>query len=139
MKQLKLIPDLSKEHGGSLSKNKRKSFKPLSFKKITHLVLKAHKKVSLFKNRKSILRIIHRQAQLSGVKIYSLSIQHDHIHFSVLFLNKAQYNRFIRATTGLLARKFGRGLWKFRPYTKIIEWGKPVSYTHLTLPTKRIV
>ena len=124
MKQLKLIPDISKEHGGSLNTRKRKGFKPLSFKKLTHLVLKSNGQSSLNKHRNVILKTIRRQEALAGVKIYGLSVQHDHIHHSVLCSNKAQYNRFIRAVTGILARKLGRGLWKYRPYTKIIEWGR---------------
>lgn len=124
MKQLKLIPDTPKEHGGSLAVSKRKTFKPLQFKKLSHLVLKSNGKISLFKNRGFILKTIRRQEKLSGVKIYGLSVQHDHIHHSILCSDKAQYNKYIRAVTGLLARKFGRGIWRYRPYTKIIEWGR---------------
>ena len=96
----------------------------MSFKKLTHLVLKSNGKISLYRNRDFVLKTIQQQAQKSGVRIYGLSIQHDHIHHSILCSNKAQYNAFVRSVTGLLARKFGRGLWKYRPYTKIIEWGR---------------
>ena len=115
---------MSKEHGGSLGHKKRRSFKPLHTKKLIHLVLKSNGEISFYKNRNKIIEIIFRQAELSGLKIYGLSVQHDHIHHSILSSNRDQYKRFIRSVTGILARRFGRGMWKYRPYTKIIEWGR---------------
>ena len=96
----------------------------MAFRKITHLVLKSTGKISLYQNRKFITETIENQAMKSGLKLYGLSVQHDHIHHSILCPNKPSYNAFVRAVTGLLARKYGRRMWKYRPYTKTIEWGR---------------
>ena len=68
------------------------------------------------------------------MRIFSLSIQEDHIHHAICFQNRRDYNRFVRAVTGLLSRKFGRGLWRYRPYTRVTEWGRDsknlMAYIH---------
>ena len=124
MKQLNLLKLEKTEHGGSLSEGKRQSFRPLHTQKLVHLVLKCDTKISLYKNRSLVINVIRRQEKLAGVKIYDLSVQHDHIHHSILFSDRSQYKKFIRATTGILARKLGSGIWKYRPYTKLVEWGR---------------
>ena len=123
MKQIELIKSPRKEHGGSLTHKKRKTYKPLNTKKIIHLVLKSNRKI-LFTNKEYIQSTIYKQADKAGVKIHTLSIQHDHIHHSLFVPDKKSYNQFIRSITGLFSRKFGRGLWKHRPYTRIVEWGR---------------
>ena len=123
MKQLSLLKKEKTEHGGSLTHTKRHTFKPLHSKKIIHLVLKTENRI-LFKNKKVILEVLKRQEKLSGVKIYKLSVQHNHIHHALVFSDRSQYKRYVRAVTGILARYFGRGVWKYRPYTKVVEWGR---------------
>ena len=127
MKQLKLFKSGKIEHGGRLSAGKRNTLKPLHTKKSVHLVLKTKGEKSLYKNRDFVQKTIQRQAGLAGVKLYGLSIQHDHIHHSILFSDRSQYKKFVRSVTGLLARRFGRGLWKYRPYTKVVEWGRQLN------------
>jgi hypothetical protein len=126
MKQLSLFQNNKriKIHGGSLNFEKRKTKRPLQSGKVIHLVLKSEGHVSLFANRSFILKTIEKQAQLSGIKLYGVSVQRDHIHHAVLFSDSNIYCRYIRSVTGLLSRRFGAGMWKYQPYTRIVEWGK---------------
>ncbi len=34
------------------------------------------------------------------------------------------YRKFIRALTGILARKLGKNIWKMLPFTRVASWGK---------------
>ncbi|MAV92018.1 MAG: hypothetical protein CL676_11415 [Bdellovibrionaceae bacterium] len=122
MKQTSLLPQPNLECGGSL-KNTRKQQRTLSSKRPTHLVLKANRS-TLFKNRDFIQRTMDRQARKFHHRILTSSIQKNHIHILIRFFDRASYIKFIRALTGLLARKLGRGLWKFRPFTKVLTWGR---------------
>ena len=121
MKQLSMLAKPSPEFGGTINFKKRCTRRILSTKKPIHLVLKASRPV-LFQNRKVIHKILKRQSKLAGVTLYKVSIQRDHIHHAIRITNRQAYCKFIRAVTGLLSRKFGRKLWKFRPYTRIAEW-----------------
>tara|TARA_Y100001935_G_C17206022_1_gene457596 strand:- start:196 stop:726 length:531 start_codon:yes stop_codon:yes gene_type:complete len=122
MKQLQLLPKPKMECGGSLN-NTRKQQRTLSSKKPLHLVLKANKN-TLFKNRDFIQRTMDRQANRFGHRVFTWSVQRNHIHILLRISKRENYNKFIRAFTGLMARKLGRGLWKLRPFTKILSWGR---------------
>lgn len=125
MKQLNLILNSGKDfHGGSLAKGKRKSARPLSTRKPIHLVLKASKQVNLFKNGGVVNATINKYAAACGLKIYSMSVQVDHIHLCVRIHDRNLYKKFIRSLTGVLAKRFGKGLWKFSPFTRVGQWGK---------------
>ena len=124
MKQLSLIPKKEKDfHGGQLNQKKRKVRRPLSRKKSIHLVLKCHKKLSLFENKKLLQVLIKKYGQRFCLKVYEISIQHDHIHFLVRIPNRENYIKFIRSLTGQMAKKLGKGLFKFLPFTRIVDWG----------------
>ena len=128
MKQLSLIEKPSLEFGGALDIDFKKEIRTLSGKYLTHLVLKSTGKRSLFHHRKFIRQTIFRQAELSGVKVFGLSVQDDHIHHALQYPSRQAYNRFVRAVTGLVARKLGRGIWKYRPYSRVLtSWGKPAQ------------
>ncbi|HAG91553.1 MAG TPA: hypothetical protein DCL41_06760 [Bdellovibrionales bacterium] len=122
MKQLSLIPKPNLECGESLQ-NSGKQKRILSSRRPTHLVLKAHKN-TLFKHRNFIQQTLEKQAANFHHKLLTWSVQKDHIHLLIRFFDRLSYIKFIRALTGLIARKLGRGLWKFRPYTKVLSWGR---------------
>ncbi|MAV91421.1 MAG: hypothetical protein CL676_08355 [Bdellovibrionaceae bacterium] len=122
MKQLNLMPKPSLECGGSL-KNSRKQRRILCSKRPLHLVLKSKKK-SLFKSRDFIRRTLNRQGEKFNHRILTWSVQKDHIHILLRISDRQNYIKFIRAFTGLLARKLGRGIWKFRPFTRVLSWGR---------------
>lgn len=103
---------------------KRKTIRPLSSCKPLHLVLKAKKNVNLFKNGSLIKSNVNKYAQLFGIKIYSMTVQKDHIHLCIRIHDRNLYKSFIRSLTGVLAKHFGKGLWKLLPFTRIGQWGK---------------
>lgn len=125
MKQLSLIPKKEKDfHGGSLQQNRRKIQRPLCRKRSMHLVLKCYKRQSLFENKKLLQTLIKKYGKKFGIKVYSLSIQHDHVHSLIRISNREGYVKFIRSLTGQMARKLEIGLFKFLPFTRIVEWGR---------------
>lgn len=129
MKQLSLLPLENKTYyGGSLVKGKRKMTRPLCSQRPIHLVLKSQKSIDLFVNKQIILGKINLYAQKFGIKIYDISVQRDHIHLSVRIQNREQYKKFVRSFTGVLARHFGPGMWKLRPFTRVLEWGRDFAH-----------
>ena len=125
MKQIHLLPPPSLFFGGGLEADPKRSQRILSTKLPTHLVLKSKPTFKLFKNKSIIEEILKKQAKKFGVKIYGLSVQKDHIHLNIRIFSRITYKAFIRAVTGLIARKLGCGIWKFRPFTRIVKWGRP--------------
>lgn len=127
MKQVSMFKRQRLEFGGEIGINPRLNHRPLSSQKLIHLVLKSNEPI-LRKNWAYIEQVIRKQAQNAGIKIYGLSIQPNHVHHAIRIHNRKAYLKFIRAVTGLLARKFGRGIWKYRPYTRVAEWGKGLDH-----------
>ena len=123
MKQTSFYCDQKPYFGGALLTGQRKSARPLTKKKPLHFVLKSKKKI-LFGHKAFILKILTTYAQKFGLKIYQISVQKDHVHFSARLHNREQYKKFIRTVTGLVARKLGPGLWKVRPFSRIVHWGR---------------
>lgn len=111
-------------YGGELALGKRKSRRPLSSRKPLHLVLKANRFVNLFKDGAFVKSKLGRYAKLSGIRIYSLSIQRDHIHLCIRIHDRNLYKKFVRCLTGVLAKHFGKGLWKVLPFTRVGQWGR---------------
>jgi len=123
MKQLSFIKSQPATFGGTLARGKRKDARPLSTKKPLHLVLKS-KRAILFRNKITVSSILRKQAKLFGIKLYSLSVQKDHIHISLKIPSRAAYVSFVRATAGLIARRLGKDLWMYLPFSRIVEWGR---------------
>ncbi len=123
MKQLSFLPNQHLSCGGSLN-NTRQQCRTLSSKRPIHLVLKSKASVNLFKNRLLIKHLISKHAGRFGVKIYASSVQRDHVHLAAKIPCRSAYLKFIRTITGILARKMGAGLWKYRPFTHIATWGR---------------
>ncbi len=119
MKQLNLLEKPSLQFGGSFDQRHRT--RTLCSRRPVHLTLKSQKRFSLFRSREEIRKIIFKQAKKFGIKIYSWSIQKDHIHLAIQVLNRDAYKKWIRAVTGLIARLLGKGIWKFRPFTRVLS------------------
>lgn len=109
-------------HGGELKTSKRKIARPLARKRAIHFILKSGR--DIYKHASFIEALIRRQGGRFSVRVYSVAVAHDHVHFVALVPVREKYAGFIRAITGLLARKLGKGLWKFTPFTRIVAWGK---------------
>lgn len=117
----------SKCYGGALRKKaKNRGARPLCTKRSIHLILwssAAKGERSFLRNRKLIERTLSKIAKRFGVKIYRTGNAGNHLHLVVKLTNRYLYSGFIRALTGALALKL-KIKWDFRPYTRIIEWGR---------------
>lgn len=125
MQQLKLFQiETRKDHGGSLVKGKRIEKRPLSKSQPIHLVLKSNPEFNLRVNKELVETMSLRYALSNGIRIYSMSVQKDHVHYCIKIEDFDLYERFVRSLTGVLSRRLGKGLWKYRPYTRVGSWGR---------------
>lgn len=124
---------MKNEFGGSLLARKRKSKRPLDFKKSTHLVIRLKDGVpSFFNPRDRKLRnLITEVAVKYEIKIYQLVLNHTHCHAVLKLPNRKSYVRFIRELTSKLVNLFSqqinynlKKIFALRPWTRIIRWGK---------------
>ncbi len=123
MKQLSLIPKMHLACGGGFN-NTRLEKRVLSSRRPIHLVLKTRSFVNLFKSRLIIKGLNSRYAKAFGIKVYASSVQKDHLHLVIKIPSRRAYIGFIRTLTGMMARRLGLGLFKFRPYTRVGTWGR---------------
>lgn len=112
MLQLSLFSAPPPVHGGELAIGKRKVTRPLASKPI------------LFFNRSLIKGEIRRKAERFGLKVYSVAIPANHIHLILKIPSREAYAAFVRTLTAALARRWGKGLWKWLPFTRVMAWGK---------------
>ncbi len=119
--------------GGEHLKFKRKSQRPLDFKKTTHLVLRLKPLLpSLLNPRDKILRKgICKVADKYNIKVYQLVFNHTHLHAAILISDRVSYVSFIRELTSKLVSYFSRTtkiqfkkIFLNRPFTRIVDWGK---------------
>lgn len=129
--------------GGAYLKNSNpKEKRPISTKRSMHLVMRslvAKGSKSLLRRDQDIREIISFQAKHFGVKIYRFANSGNHLHLVVLPRSRQAFNGFIRAISGLIARKILRvergsaadtkklsksTFWEKRPFTRIVEWGR---------------
>lgn len=130
MRQLPLFKDETlKSHGGIVNLGKRKTRRPLATRKALHLVLKSSQTVCLFSELSEVKYYINRYSFQFHIRIYHLSVQKDHIHILMKIVNRDSYKKFTRALTGILARKYGKGLWKLSPFTRVLDWGQDFERT----------
>jgi REP element-mobilizing transposase RayT len=140
--------------GGELLKGRRKSRRPFNSEEAIHLVLRSQfaQRANSFRTRKNLPMIdlvLTSTARKCGVKIYRRAIQSNHIHLIITVRDRQSYRRFISIITGKIAslvmnyRSFknfikeagegskdikkiqkGQAFWQFRPFTRILTWGK---------------
>ena len=124
-RQMSFLKPIKKECGGSLAvKGKRKTARILDRRKPLHFVLKSKKIVNLYSQRILLRKFLFLYAKKFGVKVYKESVQKDHFHFCIKITNRQLYRCFIRALTGVIAQKLGKGLWILAPYSRVVSWGR---------------
>ncbi len=111
-------------HGGSLALGKRKTARPLSFKRTIHLVLKTSCHSQLLHHRSSVEAIVNRFSKKFGIKLYQLAVHTDHVHIHVKLSNRILYCRWIRAITSQLACRIKGLKWSLCPWTRVVSWGR---------------
>jgi hypothetical protein len=57
------------------------------------------------------------------LKAYGAAVNYDHIHLLLRLVRREFYNAFVRALSGVLARRYGKGLWKLIPFSRVAHWG----------------
>lgn len=127
MKQLSLFPKSKTEFGGVPTQGRRKTARPIDSRRPIFLTLKATGAEHFLANKPAIIEIFARQSARVGARIYSLAIQADHLHLAVQFGSRLLYRRWIRAITGILARKVPGVRWLHRPHTEVVSWGRHMT------------
>jgi putative transposase len=126
-------------YGGELLKTRqgRAHGRPLAVRKTMHLVLRSSKAKGewSFKrpdNEKKIRALIEKFGKKYGVKILSLAVVGNHLHFHIKLGSRHLYAPFIKALTGSIAmavtrtsrwKKSGETrlkFWDYRPFTRIV-------------------
>lgn len=156
--------ELSKSHfGGALLKGNPRDARPIAVKRPMHLVLKSKKATGARSflapaRAAAILILVNRVARLHCIKIHRYANGGNHLHLIVQTPSRAAFQRFLRGTTGVIARMtLGRergkaralaegasidrdgcsqvqgassAFWDARPFTRIIEWGRDFRRTN---------
>jgi hypothetical protein len=97
-----------KHFGGAyLKKSNPKKARPISTKRSMHLVLRSSRATggrSLLRKSRQIFEIVYAQAKLHGVKIYRYANAGNHLHLVIMPRSVVAFKKFVRATSGLIAR-----------------------------------
>jgi REP element-mobilizing transposase RayT len=124
-RQISFFKPTEKESGGVLAATgKRKTARILDRRKPLHFVLKSKKNVNLYSHRLLLRKLLFFYAKKFGVKVYKESVQKDHFHFCIKITNRCLYRGFIRALTGVISQKLGKGIWALKPYSRVLTWGR---------------
>lgn len=119
--------------GGSLLIQKRKSKRPLDFKKSTHLVLRLKDHLpKLFNPRDPKLRKLFLVvAGKYDIKFYDLIFNHSHVHAVIKIPDRESYVKFVRELTSNVVAYFTnscrikfKNIFVHRPWTRVVNWGK---------------
>jgi REP element-mobilizing transposase RayT len=140
----------SKSHGGELSLNKRKTFRPIDPKQALHVVLRSSKargELSLLHPRhcNTIHRFVQKSARRWGIRIYRFANVGNHIHLLIQVPTREAWKRFAKELSGGIAQivtgaqkgsalarsKDGatpesakRGFWDHLIFTRIVSFGR---------------
>jgi REP element-mobilizing transposase RayT len=100
---------------------KRKKARHFEDKKPVHLVIKCTRPI--YQEVRFVYDLFFRIAAKTGLIHHDIAVAIDHIHLKITIHSRAIYRKFIRAFTGQLARKFGKGLIQ-SVFTRIVSWGR---------------
>ena len=139
--QLQLLKKEKSDFGGELMKKRknRLGHRQLATRSSMHLVLrstlaKGQYSFSRPQNRQMVQDEVYKFAKRNHVKILSLAIVGNHIHFHLQLGVLRLYKSFIRGLTASLALKisgasknrslkdiFDRKFWDYRPFTRVVS------------------
>ena len=126
------MPKSQSEFGGSLSKNKRKSKRPLNVKRPIHIVFRSTKaihKFSLFhpNNKANINALVYDLSLKYKIRIYNFVNSGNHLHLLIHSKDKLNLQNYFRELASKIALFIysGKGkFWTSIVYTKLLSWGK---------------
>lgn len=135
MKQPYLFKEFSRqaEFGGSLLSGKRKSRRHFSKKRPMHITFRTNGDYTLFPKRNKIQNLVIVLAKKHGVRVYERSINSNHLHLLLRTAVKISLQNFLRelsikivclVTGTRKGKRLTRRFWKFRPWSRIVEWGR---------------
>ncbi len=100
-----------KEHGGSLSHRKRRSFRPISTKHSLHVTLRSDFAIGgrcLLRHGKMIELTMRKAAFLFRVRIYNYAICGNHLHLFIKGNSRVDLQNFFRVFAGHTAQNILR-------------------------------
>lgn len=130
-------------HGGSLSRGKRKSKRPIAIRQSLHVVLKSERAKG---QRALIHHALYIEARLKsaayrfGVRIYGRAIHFNHIHLHVRGTTRIGLQNFFRVVAGHIAQEIlnrkpltpselaqthgTRKFWQDLVFSRLVTWGR---------------
>lgn len=131
MKQLSFhLPKPSKEHGGSLALNKRRSYRPLSIKHAHHITLKSNLATQgrcLLRHQALIKHILFRSARRFNIRVYQYAVAGNHVHLLVKAKSRLGMQNFFRVFAGHLAQEILRRCPVVKPPSRPLRVGQRSS------------
>lgn len=152
MHQKKFFKASSKEHGGHVSFNKRRSRRPINTKAPLHIVLRAELAKgprSLIKHKTLVRRVTLKASKSFEVKVYQKAICGNHLHLLVRGKSRTDIQNFFRVLAGHVAQeilrqfplspherggapkgnkkgceKNQRKFWSLLLYSRVVSWGR---------------
>lgn len=115
-------------HGGDLFPKQRKRRRPFAPGRPIHVVFKAEREFGA--HRGPVLLEADRLVNRFGLVMLDNAIALDHLHLALAARRQAQLIAFLRAFSGLTARKLGKGIWKQKPFTRVLGWGRELDTLH---------
>ena len=97
-----------REHGGSLSVGKRRSYRAFNPKLSLHVTLKSDFAVgprSLFRHKKLILSILRKNQLRFNVKAYTYALAGNHLHLLIKGQTREDIQNFFRVFAGHAAQR----------------------------------
>lgn len=140
-RQLSFLPSPATEHGGVLKQGKRKEMRPFDPKRPLHVVLRSSKargtrSMLTRENRAFIAKILNLSARKHSIKLMKSANVGNHLHLLVLARRRQQLRAFLREVSGTIAMKLTgackgsearTAFWDFRPYSRIVSWGRDLN------------
>ncbi|OFZ19969.1 MAG: hypothetical protein A2Z20_10500 [Bdellovibrionales bacterium RBG_16_40_8] len=81
---------------------------------------------SFLRHNRTVEKTVNNYANKFAVKIYQKAIVKNHLHLVLKFSHRFNYQSFVRAVSGVLAKKIGVR-WAVRPFTRIVRWGRDLK------------
>ncbi len=146
--------------GGSALTSHPKVARPIATQSALHLVLRSTQATgtrSFLKRAREVEKLVKSQAAKVGIRIYDFANAGNHLHMVVRVSSRRIYRSFVRAVTGLLARRtLGRErgvaraevasankapptrFWDARPFSRVVTWGRDYAQLKNYLCLNRI-
>lgn len=128
-------------HGGSSSRGRAKSMRPLDRKRSVHVVMRSSKARgalslrSCRERRARVESIVHSQAKRFGVRVLSFANVGNHLHAVARFPSRASFQAWLRSASGLIARAatgarkgkpFGK-FWDALAFSRVVNEGRDLA------------